>query len=623
MGVHDWERLAEDIVEPAWRCGSDDRVVWLNAATTQRCGRPQRGSEAIAALSPFGAAAEQVVEWLGGLAGGTSFTVDVGSDQGGWLVRAQPGPDGWSVVAIMRNPAPPQLLDAVTWPMAWIDGAHRYRYVNRAYEAWFRRPADRVIGRTLASLMGEERYQAARARLEDVRRGEPMSFASELPFPDGRRRHVEVTFLPDRPVDRGLAEGFLVVVQDTSERQHEHERQAFVALSGRLIAAASDLDSTIDQLVPAAVAGFVDWCIVRWADGRTVERARPTLVIDPARLDEAAEAPEAWMRTVEPREDGLTTLVGAPIAVRGLLLGSLAVGAGRRLDERDRQVVVEVAQRIAAAIDGSRAYASAKAARRQAEQAVIQLAQQAAALAESNAQVEQFASIASHDLQEPLRMVTQYLGLLERRYGDGLEAKAREYLANASDGAARMQVMIGDLLAYSRAGRGEPACERVECAAVLAEVLRDLDAPIAEANATIISGGLPDITGDRTRLARVLHNLIANALKFRRADTPVITVTAAKGECEWRFAVHDNGIGIDPAHHQRIFDLFQRLHLRDEYPGTGIGLAICRKLVEQVGGRIWVESQPGSGATFIFTLPIIAPAAFSSTREMKVLPDVS
>lgn len=622
MGVHEWERLAEDIVEPAWRCGSDDRVMWLNAATTQRCGRPQRGAEAIAALC-FGAAGEQVVEWLGGIAGGTSFTVDIGSDHGGWLVRAQPGPEGWSVVATMRNPAPPQLLDAVPWPMAWIDGSHRYRYVNRAYEAWFRRPADRVIGRTLASLMGEERFQAARARLDDVRRGEPMSFASELPFPDGRRRHVEVTFLPDRPVDRGLAEGFLVVVQDTSERQREHERQTFVALSGRLIAAASNLDSTVDQLVRAAVAGFVDWCIVRWADGRTVERARPTLAVDPRRLDEAAEAPEAWTRVVEPREDGITTLVGAPIAVRGLLLGSLAVGAGRPLDERDRQVVVEVALRIAAAIDGSRAYASAKAARREAEQAVIELEQQAAALAESNAQLEQFAYIASHDLQEPLRMVTQYLGLLERRYGDDLEAKAREYIANASDGAARMQVMIRDLLAYSRAGHGEPTCERFECAALLAEVVHDLGAPIAEANATINLGELPDIVGDRARLARILQNLLANALKFRGADAPVITVTAAVGDGVWRFTIHDNGIGIDPAHHQRIFEIFQRLHLRDEYPGTGIGLAICRKLVEQIGGRIWVESQPSAGAAFNFTLPIIGDPAHSSTRGMKVLPDVS
>ena len=607
MGVHEWEILAENIVEPAWRCAADDRVTWLNSATTQRCGRPQRGADAVAALAPTGAAGEAVAEWLRGIAGGMSFTIDIGSDEGGWLMRAQPGAQGWSVVATLRNPAPPQLLDAVPWPMAWIDGAHRYRYVNRAYETWFRRPADRVIGRSLASLMGDDRFHAARTRLDDVRRGEPMSFASELPFPDGRRRHVDVTFLPDRPADQGLADGFLVVVQDTSERQREYDRQAFVALAGRLIAAVSDLDSTIDQLVHAAVTGFVDWCVVRWADGRIVVRSRPTLAVDPRRLDEAAEASEPWARTASAGEDGIVALTGAPISVRGLLLGSLAVGAARHLDERDRQAVVEVAQRIAAAIDGSQAYASAKAARREAEQAVSELEAQAAALVESNAQLEQFAYIASHDLQEPLRMVTQYLGLLDRRYGDRLEAKAREYITHANDGAARMQVMILDLLAYSRAGRGDPARERVDCAALLGDVLRDLAVQIEDTGATVEAGPLPFITGDRTRLARVFQNLITNALKFRGSARPVISVEAEMGDGEWRFTVRDNGIGIDPVHHQRIFEIFQRLHGRGEYPGTGIGLAICRKLVEQAHGRIWVESLPGAGSTFRFSLPSPPP----------------
>ena len=186
-----------------------------------------------------------------------------------------------------------------------------------------------------------------------------------------------------------------------------------------------------------------------------------------------------------------------------------------------------------------------------------------------------------------------------------------------------MQVMILDLLAYSRAGRGDPSRERVDCAALLGDVLRDLAVQIEDTGATVEAGPLPFITGDRTRLARVFQNLITNAMKFRGSARPVISVEAEMGDGEWRFTVRDNGIGIDHVHHQRIFEIFQRLHVRGEYPGTGIGLAICRKLVEQVGGRIRVESQPGFGATFIFTLPIVAQTECSSTRGTKVLPDMS
>lgn len=219
-------------------------------------------------------------------------------------------------------------------------------------------------------------------------------------------------------------------------------------------------------------------------------------------------------------------------------------------------------------------------------------------------------------------MVTQYLGLLDRRYGEGLEGKAREYIAYATDGATRMQVMIRDLLAYSRAGRGEPSRDRIDCRALLVEVLHDLGPQIEEVGATVDVGDLPVITGDRTRLARVFQNLIANALKFRGEASPVISVIAECSGGDWRFTVRDNGIGIDPANHQRIFEIFQRLHLRRDYPGTGMGLAICRKLVEQVGGRIWVESNPGHGAAFHFTVPIVTSATRSS-RGTKVLPDVS
>lgn len=199
-------------------------------------------------------------------------------------------------------------------------------------------------------------------------------------------------------------------------------------------------------------------------------------------------------------------------------------------------------------------------------------------------------------------MVTQFLGLLERRYAGALEPKAREYIASASDGALRMQVMIRDLLTYSRTGRGDPMVDEVDTAALLRDVLRNLGPQLEESHGEVVCEPMPIVVGDRTRLACIFQNLIGNALKFRGSHAPLVRVSCRESSDGWEFSVADNGIGIDQAHQHRLFGLFQRLHLRDEYPGTGLGLAICRKLVEQAGGRIWFESTPGAGATFSFTL---------------------
>jgi PAS domain S-box-containing protein len=249
------------------------------------------------------------------------------------------------------------------------------------------------------------------------------------------------------------------------------------------------------------------------------------------------------------------------------------------------------------------------------------LARQAEELARSNAELEQFAYAASHDLQEPLRMVASFVGLLADRYQGQLDSDADEFIEFAVDGARRMQALISDLLEYSRVTtRGQPP-QPTDAAAVLAEALWNLGLAIAEAGATVTHDPLPTVLADPTQLMRLFQNLIGNALKFRSAAPPVVHVSVElrNAECgirnagqgpqsairnpQWLFSVRDNGIGIDPQNHARIFGVFQRLHTRQEYPGTGIGLAICQKIVERHGGRIWVASQEGQGATFYFTLP--------------------
>ena len=231
------------------------------------------------------------------------------------------------------------------------------------------------------------------------------------------------------------------------------------------------------------------------------------------------------------------------------------------------------------------------------------VARNAEELARSNAELEQFAYVASHDLQEPLRMVASYTQLLARRYRGKLDADADEFIAFAVDGATRMQTLIRDLLSYSRLTSKARALEPVDAGVAAGAAIGNLQTSIGEAGADVSVGGLPNVLADTVQLTQLFQNLIGNAIKYCEERRPQIHVDAKSNGSAWVFSVRDNGIGIDPQYFERIFQMFQRLHTREEYSGTGIGLAICRKIVERHGGRIWVESQPGQGSTFLFTLP--------------------
>jgi PAS domain S-box-containing protein len=253
--------------------------------------------------------------------------------------------------------------------------------------------------------------------------------------------------------------------------------------------------------------------------------------------------------------------------------------------------------------------------RKRVEEALIQ---QTRELQRSNAELQQFAYVASHDLQEPLRIVANFTQLLAERYASQLDVDAREFMAFAVGGAVRMQALIQGLLSYARVGAHAGSFEPVDCNEALARAEWNLQASIVENGALVSHEDLPVISADATQLVQLFQNLIGNAIKFKGANPPRVHVSAVRRADDWVFSVRDNGIGIAPQYAERIFGIFQRLHRPEEYPGTGIGLAICKKIVERHGGKIGIESEPGNGSRFFFSIPAAGKKAGVASGEVGV-----
>ena len=240
------------------------------------------------------------------------------------------------------------------------------------------------------------------------------------------------------------------------------------------------------------------------------------------------------------------------------------------------------------------------------ERAQAELAKKVGELARSNDELEQFAYVSSHDLQERLRMVAAYTQLLSDRYRGRLDENADKYIGYAVEGALRMQALINDLLVFSRGGRNGGELKPTDCNAAVEEAVRNLTAAIHESGVIVTRGRLPFVNGNHVHLVQLFQNLIGNAIKFRKGTPPTVSISAELEGGRWQITVEDNGIGISPEHREQIFVIFQRLHTRDQYSGNGVGLAICKKIVEQHGGKIWVESGGEGGSIFRLTLPAVA-----------------
>jgi signal transduction histidine kinase len=298
------------------------------------------------------------------------------------------------------------------------------------------------------------------------------------------------------------------------------------------------------------------------------------------------------------KNEDVQAAVVVPVWAENQILGVLQLGSRtpRKFLADELRFLASVGNLIGIAAQKARLFEDIVDAKGQLEQTVKDLER-------SNAELQQFAYVSSHDLQEPLRMVTSYTNLLAKRYKGKLDASADEFIGFAVDGANRMRVLINDLLTYSRAGVAKKQLAPTDCELVLGQTLVVLQVAIQECAAKLTHDPLPTVMGDDVQLGQLFQNLIGNALKYHNGGVPEVHVSSQRQDNDWLFSVKDNGIGIDPRFAEKIFVIFQRLHAREEYSGNGIGLAICKRIVERHGGKIWVESEQGKGSIFYFTLP--------------------
>jgi PAS domain S-box-containing protein len=513
-----------------------------------------------------------------------------------------------------------------------LDRDWRYVYINDMAERHNRRPRGELIGRRYMDIwpgIESTNVFAVIRRCLEERMAETLE--NEFAFPDGSVGWFDLNI---QPVPEGV---FILSVDITARKKseaalREAEVQKQTALYTRNL-----IETSLDPLVTISAGGKITDVNEATVKATGVRRENLIGTDFSDYFTEPEKANQGYRQVFEKgavtdypltilHKDGavMDVLYNASVYrdnggnVLGIFAAARDVTARKRVEGElavyRRSLEDLVAARTAelqaavAELNGSRRAAlnllkDTMEARRAAEQAETSIRRAAEDLERSNKDLEQFAYVASHDLQEPLRAVGGFMGLLKRQYDQSLDAGAKEYIDQSIEGAERMQALINDLLTFSRVGTRGAAFVIMNMKEAADRAFKNLRAAIADSNSIVTCGAMPDVSADLSQMTQLLQNLIGNAIKFHGPRRPEVHLTARRKDDCWVFSVADNGIGIEPQYYDRIFLIFQRLHTRSQYKGTGIGLAVCKKIVERHGGKLWVESRFGEGSTFFFTLP--------------------
>ena len=480
---------------------------------------------------------------------------------------------------------------------------------NAAAERLFGYSAAEIVGKSILSIIPPERVGEEPGFIEQIRQGRRIEhFETMRVRKDGQKIHVSLSLSPIKN-SAGNIIGVSKILRDITERIRADEKlRQSEALKAAMLESSLDGIITMNHEGKVIEANPTVEKIFGYSRDDMLGKEMAALIIPPSLRERHRQGLAHYLATGEGpvlgkrielvgmRRDG--TELPVELAISPIQASGPPLFTGYVRDITQRKQAEEALQRLNAELEVRVAERTADLNRVNEE-----LQRTVNELSRSNADLEQFAYVSSHDLQEPLRMVTSYVQLLERRYKDKLDETARQYMGFAVDGAVRMKALIDDLLAYARIGGQKRLFEVVDCAAVVPEALGNLKSLVKESQARVTVDALPKVRGNRTELIQLFQNLLSNAIKYRSDAAPSIHIGVTGDPEHFVFSVTDNGIGIDPRYFDRIFVIFQRLHDRQSYPGTGIGLAVCKKIVEHHGGKLWVTSVPGRGSTFYFTIP--------------------
>ncbi len=526
------------------------------------------------------------------------------------------------------------LIDNAPEAIVVVNREHRITRVNSEFTKMFGWESEEVLNRNLDSIVAAPgALDEAVNYTQDLDKGRPISFESRRVRKDGSLVDVEGIGAPIQV--QGRAMGHFAIYRDISDRKRAEAaigkratQAAFINRVGQRVSSQLQIGPLLQEIVDAVSETFHYFAVLLFLLDESQNRLKlqalaggykniipNDLVVELGRgmIGTSASLGRSLVAADVSRDPYFVRLADeftrseltVPIRSGDKIIGVLDIQSIElaAFDDTDVAAMETLSSQLASAIDNARLYEEAQEELTQRRRVERMLKGMTDDLARSNKELEQFAYIASHDLQEPMRMVGSYVQLLARRYKGRLDQDADDFINFAADGASRMQNMINDLLAYSRVGMRGKAVAPTDSGAALDRALTNLKLIVAEKKATITRDPLPTLTADETQLTQLFQNLIGNAIKFQDKNAPRVHVSAALQDGAWLFSVRDNGIGIESRYQERIFEIFERLHRESEYRGTGIGLAICKRIVERHGGRIWVESQPGEGSTFFFTIP--------------------